>query len=163
MPKGSICHAKFQNDGSNLKTSKVTKYSFSCKYPTQVPQETEQLPKAYHDNLYLTKIENITMKITKSFTLFHIWHSKLFHWSLPFSACYELQKCELGDLFRGLIPKVEFKNPSSANTMMKWKTGKRILQVFIFVYSIFSFEMDFLWNQFGTNRHDRCSSNHPPI
>ena len=29
---------------------------------------------------YLTKIENIIIKITKSFTSFHTWHSKLLHW-----------------------------------------------------------------------------------
>ena len=68
-----------------LKTSGGTKYFFYCKttYTGTIGNRAtaKDLP-AIPWELYSTKIENITIKITQSFTSFHIWHSKLLHWSV---------------------------------------------------------------------------------
>ena len=40
---------------------------------------------------------------------------------------YDSGKCEVVAFFRGLIMKAEFENPSSTNTVMKWKKDMRTL------------------------------------
>ena len=54
-----------------------------------------------------------------------------------FKVC-ELQICEVGAFFRGLITKAEFKNPSSTSTshvatVMKWKTDGRAYVVIFYI------------------------------
>ena len=46
--------------------------------------------------LYSTKIDNITIKITKPFTSFHTWHSKLLHWSVGRSLRILIQEVLMG-------------------------------------------------------------------
>ena len=83
-PENVICDKIF----FCCKTSYIGSYfrkQNNCKRPTYYTMIT-----LFAKLWYSTKIENITIKITESFTSFHKWHCKLLHWSLQFFTCCEL-------------------------------------------------------------------------
>ena len=85
-----ICHAKHlvQPTHAPQKTSRVTKYIFCCKRSYKGKHRKKNNWKGLSNTpwwLYSTKTKNVTIKMTKSFTVFHTWHSKLLYWLLWWS------------------------------------------------------------------------------